>query len=112
MAMGVFGIAVIGMMLALNGALDAARAARLDQFVRTEMDSRLAQLEALAPRELTRTVELDSPRITMVESVHREEVKKSDSTVLSGFWRVSVQARWHLGVENREETASFLVYAP
>ena len=112
MALGVFGIAVIGMMMALNGALNAAREARIGQFVRTEMDNRLAQLEAERPQELERTVEAGSPKIAFVESIRRETVQGGNRTSLDGFWRIQVLARWQASGEKREEEASFLVYAP
>ncbi len=111
MALGVFGIAVMGMMLALNGALQSAREVRISQVVRMEMDNRLAQLEAETPKELERRVELKSPKITFLESIRREEVKGSKQEVLNGFWKLQVQAKWEMGGETHEESASYLVYA-
>ena len=112
MALGVFGIAVVGMMVALNGALQSAREVRIGQVVRMEINNRLAQLEAEKPQELERRVELDSPKITFIETIRREEVKGSKREVLGGFWRLEVLAKWKAGQENREELASYLVYAP
>lgn len=112
MALGVFGIAVIGMMGALNGALQSAREVRLSQFVRTEMDNRLAQLESEKPKELERTFEVATPKITFIESIRREEITGSEQTRLGGFWRVEVLARWETDGVASEEKASFLVYSP
>lgn len=112
MALGVFGIAVIGMMMALNGALSAAREVRMSQLVRTELDNRIALLESEKPQDLDRTIEMSSPKITFVESIHPEPVTGASREVLTGFWRVQVLAKWQADGQPQEELASFLVYGP
>lgn len=108
MAMGIFALVVIGAMAALNAALSAAREARIEQHARIQIESRLALLEGGPIQEIERVVETETPKMTFTETVKRENVVGKNSTVLNGFWRVRVVAKWKDGEEERSQEASFL----
>lgn len=111
LALGIFGIAVVGMMAALNGTLDSAREARREQLVRQAIENRLAELEGGDIREGERVTGEKSPAITITESVRREPVH-SGRERLEGFWRIRVTAAWQDRGEWRSEEASVLRYRP
>lgn len=111
-ALGVFVIAVVGMMMALDAVLTAAREARFHDIVRHRLENHLALLEGGVLKETERKVDLASPPMTITESVHREEVLGEQRSILQGFWRVKVIAEWESqGVKQKEE-ASILRFGP
>jgi type II secretion system protein J len=112
MALGVFAIAVVGMMVALNAVLESAQDARLQQIVRQRLENHLAFLEAGPIKEVNRKVDLDSPKMTITETVRREQVHNANRTVLEGFWRVEVVAEWEIGGVKQKDQASILRFAP
>ena len=111
-ALGVFSFAVLGMMGALNALLESAREARFHEIVRHRLENHLAFYEGGQLKEVSRKVEFDTPKMTITETVRREQVLNSERTVLDGYWRVTVLAEWEsLGVKEKEE-ASILRYRP
>lgn len=109
-ALGVFSFAVLGMMGALNALLESAREARFHEIVRHRLENHLALYEGGQLKEVSRKVEFDTPKMTITETVRREQVLNSERTVLEGYWRVTVLAEWEsLGVKEKEE-ASILRY--
>lgn len=112
MALGVFAIAVVGMMVALNAILVSAQDARLQQIVRQRLENHLAFLEAGPVKEVNRKVDLDSPKMTITETVRREQVLNANRTVMEGFWRVEVVAEWEIDGVKQKDQASILRFAP
>lgn len=112
MAMGIFGMAVVGMMVALNAALSAAAEARREQAVRAEIENRIAVLERRPLGVHERSEKLPSPPMEITESVRPEPITASDRARLEGFWRVRVVAKWREGGAERAMEASFLRYGP
>lgn len=111
-ALGVFAIAVVGMMVALNSILVAAKEARFSEIVRHRLENHLAFLEGGPIKEVNRKVELDSPKMTITETVRREQVVNANRTVLEGFWRVTVVAEWVTDGVKQKEEATILRFAP
>jgi prepilin-type N-terminal cleavage/methylation domain-containing protein len=109
-ALGVFAFAVLGMMGALNALLESAREARFHEIVRHRLENHLALYEGGQLKEVNRKVELDSPKMTITETVRRDQVINSERTVLQGFWRVTVVAEWVYLGEKQKEEASILRY--
>lgn len=111
-ALGVFAIAIVGMMVALDSILRVAREARFHEIVRHRLENHLAFLEGGQVKEVNRKIELESPKMTITESVRREQVLNANRTVLEGFWRIKVVAEWEYeGVKDKEE-ASILRFSP
>ncbi len=111
MAMGIFGMAVVGMMVALNSALSAAAEARREQTVRAEMENRMAVLETRPLAVYDHSESVPSPPMEITESVRPERITASDRAVLEGFWRVTIVAKWREGGAERLMEASFLRYS-
>lgn len=112
MALGIFAMAVVGAMTALNAVLGAAREVRQSDAVRTQMENRVAVLEGEELKEMERTVKGGVMGIVFKESLRRENVTGKDGQILSGFWRATVIAQWGVGSAKGEEKAEFLRYGP
>lgn len=112
LALAIFGLAVIGMLGALNSALSSAREARLGQFARIQLESRLAILEGEPLRPTQRQVEQASPKMTFTESIQKEPITTASHETLDGFWRLKVVANWSASDGERKEEISFLRYSP
>lgn len=112
MALGIFAMAVVGAMTALNAVLGSAREVRSSDAVRTQMENRLALLEGAELKEMERTVNGDGMGVVFKESLRREKVTATDGQILEGFWRASVIAQWGAGATKNEEKAEFLRYGP
>lgn len=111
-ALGIFGMVVIGMMMALDSTLAAAKEARQEQAVRTQIANRMALLEGEELKELERRIQIESPKMTFIETVQKEAAQGRDREVLDGFWRVTILAKWQVGGQAVQEQASFLRYQP
>ncbi len=112
LALGIFAISVLGMVGALNGVLDAAKEARTEQRVRTELENRLAAWEDGRIEAMERVTRQGVPPITFIESVQPEPVVSGNREPLNGFWRVKVTATWAAEGEERSEEASIVRYQP
>lgn len=112
LALGIFAIAVLGMVGALNGVLNAAREARIEQRVRTEVENRLAAWEDGKLEVTDRVTRQTSPPLTLTESIRREAVVNDRREVLDGFWRIKVVATWTTDGEARSEESSIVRYQP
>lgn len=112
LALGIFGLAVVGMMEALNSALEAARDARLEQIARTQLENRLAILQGEPLRATERRVDQSEPRMTFTESIQPERIITPDRRTLDGLWRIKAAVQWKVGGEERREESSFLRYGP
>lgn len=111
-ALAVFAMAVIGLMVALNSALSAARQIRTEARIRALLESRLATLEGGLIFETERVTESTNPRVKFTESLRREKVVGTGRDVLEGFWRARVVAEWEADGEQRRQEATFLRYSP
>jgi hypothetical protein len=112
MALGIFAMAVVGAMVALNAVLTAAREVRLSDAARSQMENRVAVLEGEELKDMERTVKADAMGIVFKESLHREKVTGNDGKVRDGFWKATIVEQWNLGGVKGEEKAEFLRYGP
>ena len=112
-ALGVLTFAVTGLLMTLETSVDAAKVLRWEAGVRHELENRLARLRVDARKEFRQEFPPDEKGVTYVEEIVPERVIKSDHTVLEGYRRIQVTAKWQGGdreVEERE--ASFLIFVP
>lgn len=111
MALGIFALAVVGLLAALDTALDSAREIRNESRIRAELNSRLAMLETEPPQELSRVVESTNSNVKFTESMTPEVVIGSEKQQLAGFWRVRIVAEWPYKNQTQKQEASFLRYS-
>jgi len=92
LALGVFALAALGLMLALQSAIDAAATLQREGRIRSEIESRLARLSVGELHAFH--AETNSQGVTFVEEVKPEKVLDEQRNILPGFWQVRVQASW------------------
>jgi type II secretory pathway pseudopilin PulG len=107
-AVGVFALAALGLLGALESALDGARATQKASMVREGLSNRLASLSVGSLRPLQNDDTENG--VTYHEKVDREEVQNADGVILRGFWRISVSAAWPDTGGPQTWTVSHLVY--
>lgn len=109
-AMGIFCFAVLGLLYAMNVTLDAARELTKQKTIRGEMENRLARLSLPPLKKFSASI--DDLGVRYLEEIRPEEVKTSDLTLHSGYWRVRVVAEWKDGGKPQEWDVSHLVWSP
>ncbi|HEY8903169.1 MAG TPA: type II secretion system protein [Chthoniobacterales bacterium] len=107
-AVGVFAFAALGLLGALESALDGARATQQQSMVREGLSNRLASLSVGSLRPLQNDDTENG--VAYHEKVDREEVQNADGVILRGFWRISVKADWSDSRGPQSWTVSHLVY--
>lgn len=110
-ALGVFAVAVTGLALALQSAVDAALNARARMLARTVIESRLAS--AMANPALDGRREIDGRTnngIHVIETFEQAEIRDTNNAILPGMWRLKVTAEPSQG--GIKEMAEILVYRP
>jgi len=111
-ALAVFIFAVLGVSLALDATITAARTMQRESLIRTELQSRLAVLSNRPAVEFSAEAPANADAVTFSESIRPEIIRTEDATLLPGFWKLSVVAKWMDGGEAQEWELSHLEYNP
>lgn len=110
-ALGVFAVAVTGLALALQSAVDAALNARSRMLARTMIESRLASAMANPPLDGRREIDgRTNNGIHVVETFEQAEIRDTNNAILPSMWRLKVTAEPARG--GIKEMAEILVYRP
>ena len=110
-ALGVFAIAVTGLSIALQSAVDAALMARQRALSRVVIESRLATAMSDPPTDGRREIEGQTNNgIHVLETLEQAEIQTTNGTLLPGMWTLKVTADWKGSAGN--ETAEILLYRP
>ncbi|MEI8293240.1 MAG: prepilin-type N-terminal cleavage/methylation domain-containing protein [bacterium] len=110
-ALGVFAVAVTGLALALQSAVDAALNARSRMLARTMIESSLAAAMANPPLDGRREIDgRTNNGIHVLETFEKAEIVDTNQTILPGMWRLKVTAETDRG--GIKENAEILVYRP
>jgi type II secretion system protein I len=110
-ALGVFAVAVTGLALALQSAVDAALNARSRMLARTMIESRLASAMANPPLDGRREIDARTNNgIHVLETFEQAQIRDTNNAILPGMWRLTVTAEPTRGGIN--EMAEILVYRP
>jgi type II secretion system protein I len=110
-ALGVFAMAVTGLALALQSAVDAALNARSRMLARTMIESRLASAMANPPLDGRREIDgRTNNGMHVLETFEQAEIQDTNSAILPGMWRLKVTAEPGRG--GIKEMAEILVYRP
>ncbi len=109
-ALGVFAIAVIGLAVALDSAVQAAFEARGRAFARMQLESRLSACLADPPLQGKRVIEArDNHGVRVTETLEPYEVKTTNGDIVPGLWKLKILADWGA---KKTETADILLYRP
>lgn len=110
-ALGVFALAVTGLVIALQATVDAALFARERSLARVVIESRLAMALADPPLDGERTIDpRDNNGIGVLETMEEVEIVQTNGEALPGMWRLRVEAKW--GDDETMESAEVLLYQP
>jgi prepilin-type N-terminal cleavage/methylation domain-containing protein len=109
-ALGVFAIAMTGLAIALESAIQAALEARERTFARLQLDSRLSACLADPPITGRRVIEArDNQGVRIEETMVPYEAKTTNNEVVPGLWKLKILADW--GGKKQEE-AEIILYRP
>ena len=111
-ALAVFSFSVLGIVMALDATIGAARTMQRESLIRGELQSRLAILSNRPAREFSAKADVNADGVTYQEIVIPEQIQQENATVLAGFLKVSVTARWMDRGEPQEWELSHLEYRP
>jgi type II secretion system protein I len=110
-ALGVFAIAVTGLAIGLQSAVDAALTARQRALARFVIESRLASAMTDPPLDGKRTIEARTNNgIAVVETFEQVELHDTNGQIIPGMWKLKVVAE--LGKAGAKEQAEILVFRP
>lgn len=110
-ALGVFSIAVTGLAIGLQSAVDAALGARERALARFVIESRLAAAMTDPPLDGKREIDgRTNNGVSVVETFEPIELMDTNGQILPGMWKLRVTAK--PGRDSVEETAEILVFRP
>ena len=110
-ALGVFAIAVTGLAMGLQSALEAALSARQRALARFVIESRLAAAMTDPPLDGKRTIDgATNNGISVVETFEQVELQDTNGQIIPGMWKLQVTAEF--GRDPTKEQAEILVYRP
>ncbi len=110
-ALGVFAIAVTGLAIGLQSAVEAALSARQRALARFVIESRLAAAMTDPPLDGKRTIDgATNNGISVVETFEQGELQDTNGQSGPGMWKLHVAAEF--GRDPTKEQAEILVYRP
>jgi type II secretory pathway pseudopilin PulG len=110
-ALGVFAIAVTGLAIGLQSAVEAALSARQRALARFVIESRLAAAMTDPPLDGKRTIDgATNNGISVVETFEQVELQDTNGQIIPGMWKLHVAAEF--GRDPTKEQAEILVYRP
>jgi type II secretion system protein I len=110
-ALGVFAIAVTGLAIGLQSAVEAALTARQRALARFVIESRLAAAMTDPPLDGKREIEgRTNNGISVLETFEQVELTDTNGQIIPGMWKLRVEA--DLGHGGSKESAEILVFRP
>lgn len=110
-ALGVFSIAVTGLAIGLQSAVDAALSARERALARFVIESRLAAAMTDPPLDGKREIDgRTNNGVSVLETFEQVELKDTNGQIIPGMWKLGVTAETSRG--GMKERAEILVYRP
>lgn len=110
-ALGVFAIAVTGLAIGLQSAVEAALSARERALARFVIESRLAAAMTDPPLDGKREIDgRTNNGISVVETFEQVELTDTNGQIIPGMWKLQVIAE--LGRGGTKERAEILVFRP
>jgi hypothetical protein len=111
-ALGMFAFAVVGLLIAYNSSLSAAREVRRESEIRRLLEDRMAEWEGIPLEPTENRLESSIPGVTLLETCQREELIGPEQTIYSGFWKITLTATWEDAGSPQSLQADFLRYQP
>jgi type II secretion system protein I len=110
-ALGVFAIAVTGLAIGLQSAVEAALSARQRALARFVIESRLAAAMTDPPLDGKRTIDARANNGVAVEETFEQiELQDTNGQVIPGMWKLQVTAKF--SADGTSERAEIMVFRP
>jgi type II secretion system protein I len=110
-ALGVFAIAVTGLAMSLQSAIEAALTARERVLARFVIESRLAAAMTDPPLDGRREIDgRTNNGISVLETFEQVELRDTNGQIIPGMWKLEVVAEHSRG--GPKERAEILVFRP
>ena len=112
LAVGIFALAGVALVTALNRLAETYTEARRIGHIRLELASRLDEARVLPISVSRKKTEPDAQGVTYEKEEAILPIQNDDKTPVPGLWRITVTARWLTGVTDQQEQAEIYVYQP
>lgn len=113
LALAVFAFAFVGIGRVLGGLVDAAGRAERSRYVRTQMESRLADAKKGFIQPMREERKPDERGIVYITDIKKAEIRGGEKNViLNGLFTVRVEAIWRQGGEEQVDELETLFYQP
>ena len=110
-ALGVFAIAVTGLAIGLQSAVEAALSARQRALARFVIESRLATAMTDPPLDGKRTIDARANNGVAVEETFEQiELQDTNGQIIPGMWKLQVTAKF--SADGTSERAEIMVFRP
>ncbi len=110
-ALGVFAIAVTGLAIGLQSAVEAALSARQRALARFVIESRLAAAITDPPLDGKRTIDARANNgVTVEETFEQIELQDTNGQIIPGMWKLQVTAKF--SADGTSERAEIMVFRP
>ena len=110
-ALGVFAIAVTGLAIGLQSAVEAALSARQRALARFVIESRLAAAMTDPPLDGKRTIDARANNgVAVEETFERIELQDTNGQIIPGMWKLQVTAKF--SADGSTERAEIMVFRP
>ena len=110
-ALGVFAIAVTGLAISLQSAVEAALSARQRALARFVIESRLATAMTDPPLDGKRTIDARANNGVAVEETFEQiELQDTNGQIIPGMWKLQVTAKF--SADGTSERAEIMVFRP
>jgi type II secretion system protein I len=110
-ALGVFAIAVTGLAIGLQSAVEAALSARQRALARLVIESRLAAAMTDPPLDGKRTIDARANKGMVVEETFEKiELQDTNGQIIPGMWKLQVTAKF--SADGTTERAEIMVFRP
>jgi hypothetical protein len=109
-AIGVFMVAITGIVVALNAIIDSSLAVRKENTILVKMETRLAEARFLPLQEGTfPDEEPDTEGVLFTRVVTPLEMENKDAVPLGNLFKVQIVATWQDGIRKESQTAEIYV---
>ena len=112
LAAGIFSMAGIALVVALNDMAHTFSRARRVTAVRIQLESRLADARVHPLVPLKDKSDPDSTGVVYEREIAPLEITNDDKILLTNLYRITLKARWLEGAVEQEEEAEIYVYQP
>lgn len=111
-AVMVFGIAVVGLLMALSSTIGTAAAFDRESKVALSLQNQLAEAREIDFAAGTATVGPDEMGVVYTKDISPLELQNKDGQQLNGLYSIRITATWGQGGPDETETGEVYVYKP